>query len=54
MYTYDAITKTGLLIHLSMNVQEACYIFIFDIYTQQFNMKFFTNVESAKQFIKNI
>lgn len=51
MYTYDAITKTGIQIHLSMSENNTCYIFINDIYNNQLRMKFFTDMQSAIEFI---
>ena len=51
MYTYDAITKTGIQIHLSMSKNNTCYIFINDIYNNELRMKFFTDMESAIAFI---
>jgi hypothetical protein len=54
MQTYDAITKNGLVIHLSMTPEsDVCYIFVFDIYTLQFDMKFFTDMQSAREYIKS-
>lgn len=55
MQTYDALTKTGLLIHLSMTPEsDACYIYVLDLYTLKFDMKFFTDMQSAREFIKTI
>ena len=51
MYTYDAITKTGIQIHLSMTKNNTCYIYVNDIYNNQLTMKFFTDMESAIEFI---
>ena len=55
MQTYDTLTKNGLLIHLSMTPRgDACYIFSFDIYSLEFSMKYFTDMESARGFIKTL
>lgn len=51
MHTYDVLTKNGLLIHLSMSTFNTCYIIVYDIYTITFNLKYFTDIESAKAFI---
>jgi hypothetical protein len=51
MYIYDAITKTGIQIHLSMSKDNTCYIFVNDIYNNTLTMKFFTDMESAIEFI---
>jgi len=55
MQTYDALTKNGLLIHLSMTMHnDVCYIFVYDLYTLTFNVKYFTDMQSAREFIKTI
>ena len=54
MHTYDALTNTGLHIHLSMLSQTQCYILVYDTYTQLVDMKFFTNQEAAIYFIRTI
>jgi hypothetical protein len=52
MYIYDAITKTGLVIHLSMSEDHTFYILIFDIDNFTLTMKFFNNIETALAFIQ--
>jgi hypothetical protein len=54
MHTYDALTKDGLHIHLSMDNTSTCYILVHDIYTHAFEMKFFTDQETAIQYIRSI
>ena len=54
MYTYDAVTKTGIQIHLSMSNDNTCYIYINDIYNNTLTMKFFTDMESAIEFIHSL
>lgn len=54
MHTYDAITNTGLYIHLSMVTPTQCYILVYDTYIQTLNMKFFNNQESALYFIRSL
>ena len=54
MQTYSAITKDGLVIHLSMLHTEVCYILVHDIYTHAFEMKFFTNQQQALSFIRSL
>jgi len=54
MHTYDAITQTGLHIHLSMSNYNTCYIFSRDIYNHVLTMKFFTNVNDALEFIQSL
>ncbi len=53
MYIYDAITKDGLIIHLSMSTSVSNYILVIDIYNDSINMKYFTDVEAAKEFIQS-
>jgi hypothetical protein len=52
MYIYDAITKTGLVIHLSMSDDHTFYIMVFDIDNFKLSMKFFNNIETALAFIQ--
>ena len=54
MQIYDAITKDGLHIHLSMLHNQVCYIFVHDIYTHDFKMHYFTNQETAVRFIRSL
>jgi hypothetical protein len=53
MHIYDAVTLTGLQIHLSMSNANTCYIFVNDIYCDQLTMRFFTNMEAAVEFIRS-
>lgn len=54
MHTYDAITKTGLYIHLSMKDEETFYIMVHDFENFTLTMKFFNNLEKAKNFIQSL
>ena len=55
MYTYDAVTPTGVHIHLSMsNNYNTCYILVNDIYDNKMVMKFFTDTGSALDFIHSL
>ena len=54
MYIYNAITKTGLLIHLFMSQEHTFYILVFDIDNFKLTMKFFNNVETAMAFVHNL
>jgi hypothetical protein len=54
MNTYDAITKTGLLIHLSMSESNTGYILVHDLVDLKLTIKFFTDVESALSFIHSL
>ena len=52
MYVYDAITKTGLVIHLSMSDDHTFYILVFDVDNFKLSMQFFNNLETALAFIQ--
>jgi len=54
MHIYDAVTKTGLHIHLSMNEDESFYILVHDIDNFTLTMKFFNKVEPALEFIQSL
>ena len=54
MHTYDAITKTGLIIHLSMSTDNTGYILVYDLVEMKVSMKFFTDVNSALEFIHSL
>ena len=54
MHTYDAITNTGLHIHLSMIEAQSFYILVHDFENFNLTIKFFTDVELAKQFIQQL
>jgi len=54
MHIYDAVTKTGLHIHLSMNEEESFYILVHDIDNFTLTMKFFNRVEPALEFIQSL
>ena len=54
MHIYDAVTLGGLHVHLSMSENNAtCYIFVNDIYANTLTMRFFTDMESAVEFIRS-
>ena len=54
MHTYDAITKTGLYIHLSMMEESSFYILVQDLDNFTLTMKFFNNAQTAKEFIQSL
>ena len=53
MQTYDVTTPQGLHIHLSISDWDTGYIFINDIYDERITIKFFTDMESAINFIRS-
>jgi hypothetical protein len=54
MHIYDAITKTGLHIHLSMMEEESFYILVHDLENFTLTMKFFNNAQTATEFIQSL
>ena len=54
MHTYDAITKTGLYIHLSMMEEQSFYILVQDLDNFTLTMKFFHDPNTAREFIKSL
>ena len=54
MHTYDAITKTGLYIHLSMMEEQSFYILVQDLDNFTLTMKFFNDPNTAREFIKSL
>ena len=54
MHIYDAVTQTGLHIHLSMNDEESFYILVYDIDNFMLTMRFFNRVEPALAFIQSL
>ena len=54
MHIYDAVTNTGLHIHLSMNDEESFYILVYDIDNFMLTMRFFNKVETALEFIQSL
>ena len=53
MHTYDVITNSGFVIHMCLR-NGITYILVEDMYTNFFDMKFFTNIEPALEFIRSI
>ena len=54
MHTYDAITLNGLQIHLSMSNDNTGYILVHDLVDFKLTMRFFTDVNSALEFIQSL
>ena len=51
MYTHDWLTPTGIHIHLSVYDEHTCYIIVNDIYADSLTMRYFTDMQSAVNFI---
>ena len=54
MHIYDAVTSSGLHIHLSMMEEESFYIMVHDLVNFTMQMKFFSSVEPARAFIQSL
>jgi hypothetical protein len=54
MHIYDAVTSSGLHIHLSMMEEESFYIMVHDLVNFTMTMKFFSSVEPARAFIQSL
>ena len=54
MHIYDAITSSGLHIHLSMMEEQSFYIMVHDLVNFNMTMKFFSSVEPARAFIQSL
>jgi hypothetical protein len=55
MHIYDATNKQGLHVHLSMSdTVTSNYIFVNNIYSGSFIMRFFTEMNQAMEFIHSI
>ena len=54
MHIYDAVTSSGLHIHLSMMEEESFYIMVHDLVNFTMTMKFFNSVEPARAFIQSL
>lgn len=52
MQIYDATTPDGLHIHISLSEWNTGYIFIHDVYDNRMTINFFTDMNSAINFIK--
>ena len=50
MHVYDKQMPNGLHFHVSFN-NGACYIIVKDIYSEDFEMKYFRNLDEALDFI---
>lgn len=54
MHTYAAVTKSGLYIHLSMVEEQSFYILVYDTLNYTAELRYFTNVELARNYIRAI
>jgi hypothetical protein len=55
MHIYDATNKQGLHIHLSMsNTVNSNYIFVHNVFSGMFSMRYFTDLHQAMEFIHSI
>jgi hypothetical protein len=54
MQSYDIVTEAGLHFHVSLSTQGVCYIIVKDIFSNDFEMLYFTNLESALDYIHSL
>ena len=54
MQSYDIVTDEGLHFHVSLSKQGVCYIIVKDIFSSDFDMRYFTNLESALDYIHSL
>jgi hypothetical protein len=54
MQSYDIVTDAGLHFHVCLSAQGICYIIVLDSFDSDFNMRYFTNLESALDYIYSL
>ena len=53
MQSYDIVTDAGIHFHISMS-RGVCCIIVNDIFTTDFNIKYFTTLDSALDYIHSL
>jgi hypothetical protein len=51
MQSYDIVTEVGLHFHVCLSTQGICYIMVNDYFSNDFDMRYFTNLDSALDYI---
>jgi hypothetical protein len=51
---YQNLTPQGLNFYLSLSDTGVCYIIVYDVFTAEAQMRYFTNVSRALRFINNL
>lgn len=54
MQSYDIVTEEGLHFHVSLSKQGICYIIVKDIFSNDFEMMYFTNLDRALDYIHSL
>ncbi len=54
MQSYDIVTEIGLHFHVSLSVEGICYIMIKDLYSDYFDIRYFTNLDDALEYIHSL
>jgi hypothetical protein len=54
MQSYDIVTEVGLHFHVSLSKQGICYIMIKDLHSDYFDLRYFTNLDTALDYINNL
>lgn len=54
MQSYNIVTDTGLHFHVSLSDRGICYIMVNDYFSNDFDMRYFTNLENALDYIYNL
>ena len=54
MQSYDIVTEAGLHFHVSLSKQGICYIIVKDIFSNDFDMQYFNNLDSALDYIHSL
>lgn len=54
MQSYDIVTDEGLHFHVSLSKQGICYIMVNDYFSDDFDMRYFTNLDSALDYIYSL
>ena len=54
MQSFDIVTDAGLHFHLSLSEQGVCCIIVQDQYTTDFDVRYFTDLPSALDYIHSL
>jgi len=54
MQAYDILTDEGLHFHISLSNQGICYIMVNDYFSNDFDMRYFTNLNDALDYIHSL
>jgi hypothetical protein len=54
MRSYDLLTQAGLHFHVSLSEQGICYIIVKHVLKTDFDMRYFTNIDDALDYIYSL